>query len=222
MERSDGCIRRAGYARTSLCYGSIFPGAALRDQSRLAFQIATDGTSVWTANQSGSVSRIDPDSGATTNITTGFSQPYGIVFDGTNLWVTDSGASPALKKLDASGAILQSVPLGIGPRFPVFDGSNIWVPNSGSNSVTVVRARDGQVLATLTGLSMQTPLQAAFDGERILVTNINGNALSMWRATDLTPLGSIAIAGSPAATGVCSDGINFWITLQGPDLLARL
>jgi hypothetical protein len=184
--------------------------------------IASDGTSLWTANFGGSVAKIDPDSGATNNITAGFSQPYGIIFDGTNLWVTDV-SNATLKRLDANGAILQSVNVGNSPRFPVFDGSNIWVPNSGDNSVTVVRARDGLVLATLTGLNMLTPFQAAFDGERILVTNVNGAFLSMWRATDLTPLGSIAIAPvATVPTGVCSDGINFWVTLQGPDQVARL
>jgi DNA-binding beta-propeller fold protein YncE len=183
--------------------GSVTTLSSTLDNS--PFQIATDGTSMWTANFSGSVSKIDADSGATTKLTAGFSHPGGITFDGTNLWVTDAGDG-MLKKLDASGAVMQSVPVGNSPRLPVFDGSNIWVPNSASDTVTVVRARDGQVLATLTGLSMSTPFQAAFDGERILVTNHNGSFLSMWRATDLTPLGTIASGVAAVPTGVCSDG----------------
>jgi len=110
----------------------------------------------------------------------------------------------------------------------VFDGSNIWVPNSNDNSVTVVRVRDGIVLATLTGNGLNGPVQAAFDGERILVTNFGGNSVSLWKATDLTPIGSVSnlnIGRTPWAA--CSDGLNFWILLQGggtgkPELLARL
>jgi len=138
----------------------------------------------------------------------------GILFDGTNVWVTDDGS---LKKLDPNGNVLQSVAVGTLPLFPVFDGSNIWVPNRNSNSVSVTRARDGQVLATLTGNGLDQPIQAAFDGQRILVTNINGSSASLWKAADLTPLGSSVTGAFPA--GACSDGINFWITLSGTQLV---
>jgi len=184
--------------------------------------IATDGFAIWTANFTGhSVSRFDPASGSLSNITTGFSQPVGVLFDGAYIWVTDWDGT--LKKLDTrNGEVLQSVSVGSGPSFPGFDGSNIWVPNSGSQSLTVVRARDGLVLATLTGNGLLTPIQAAFDGQRILVTNNDGDSVSLWRATDLKPIGSFPAPGAAVApAGACSDGINFWITLIGADKLAR-
>jgi hypothetical protein len=184
--------------------------------------IATDGTFIWTANQGspGSVSRTDPDSGATTNVVAGFLNPRGILFDGTYLWVTDIGDNK-LKKLDSNGNVLQNLPVGISPQFPVFDGSNIWVPNGGDNSITVVRARDGMVLATLTGNGLNGPGVAAFDGQRILVTNF-GNSVSLWKAADLTPIGSISTGASTNPVGACSDGINFWITLFSANQMARL
>jgi hypothetical protein len=132
--------------------------------------------------------------------------------------MTDRGDNK-LKKLDGTGGILQSVAVETTPGFPVFDGGNVWVPNGASNSVTVVRVRDGQVLATLTGNGLNGPTQAAFDGQRILVTNNSAASVSMWRATDMTPIGSISTGASP--DGACSDGINFWITL-GVGQLARL
>jgi hypothetical protein len=180
--------------------------------------IATDGRYVWTANYGGSVSKVDPDTGATTNFTTGFVSPIGILYDGANIWITDQNVN-TLEKLDSDGVILQSVPVGGAPQFPVFDGSNIWVPNRQDASVTVVRARDGMVLATL-GTS-NSPFQAAFDGQRILVTNAGNNSVSLWKAADLTPLGVISTGANTAPFGACSDGINFWITLQSGQL-ARL
>jgi streptogramin lyase len=183
--------------------------------------VTTDGNFIWTANVIGSVSRVDPDSGALNNFTAGLGEPEGILFDGANLWVTDNVDS-TLKKLDSNGGVIQSVPVGTGPLFPVFDGSNIWVPNSGaSNSVTVVRARDGQVLATLTGNGLLTPWGAAFDGQRVLVTNLNGNSVSVWKAADMTPLGSFATGPGTGPTGACSDGINFRILLSSTNQLAR-
>jgi DNA-binding beta-propeller fold protein YncE len=177
--------------------------------------IATDGSFVWTANFAGSVSRVDPDTGSTTNISTGFTDPVGILFDGANIWVTDNGDS-MLKKLDSSGNIVQAVAVGSGPELPVFDGSNIWVPNGLGSSITVVRARDGMVLATLTDNSNQ-PFQAAFDGQRILVTNNNGSLgnVTLWKAADLTLIGQFSTNSLTGPVGACSDGINFWITIGG-------
>jgi hypothetical protein len=205
---------------------SMAPGAVTTLSSLLSQPqgIATDGTFIWTANAGGSVSKVDPDSGAATNITVGFNLPGDILFDGANLWVTDDGDNK-LKKLDSNGlgTVVQSVSVGVGPGFPVFDGSNIWVPNISDNSITVVRARDGMVLATLTGNGLNQPTQAAFDGQRILVTNgaLGANSVSMWKASDLTPIGNVSTGANTHPYGVCSDGINFWITLQGINQLAR-
>lgn len=104
-----------------------------------------------------------------------------------------------------------------GPEFPVFDGTNIWVPNFLSNTVTVVRASRGAVLATLMGNGWNGPEIAAFDGERILVTN----SVSLWKAADLSPLGSVSTGASSIPIGACSDGLNFWVTLAvtSPDWL---
>src|SRR4029434_6653294 len=74
--------------------------------------LAFDGQRIWTANFSGSVSIVTLPSVAT--ISTGFSQPYGILYDGANIWVTDYGDG-TLKKLNSTGAILQSIPVGIHP-----------------------------------------------------------------------------------------------------------
>jgi len=182
--------------------------------------IATDGGFIWTANAGsgigdGSVSKLTLSS--TTNITTGFVSPSGILFDGSNIWVTDTGGgllNGELKKLDSNGNILESIAVGARPRFPVFDGSNIWVPNMNSNSVSVVRARDGLVLATLTGNDLNQPVQAAFDGQRIIVTNAGSYSLSVWKAADLTQIGTFSTYPY-VAVGACSDGTNFWVTMGG-------
>jgi DNA-binding beta-propeller fold protein YncE len=180
--------------------------------------ITTDGQFIWTANAGGSISRVDPDTGATTTFTAGFNSPFGILFDGTNLWVTDNVG--LLRKLDSSGAVVQNVAVGANPQLPVFDGSNIWVPISGG-AVTVVRARDAMVLATLTGNGLNDSHQAAFDGQRVLVTNGAGFSASMWNAADLTPIGSFDAGVLTVPYGACSDGINFWVTLLNADALAR-
>ena len=187
------------------------------------FGIAFDGSLIWTANISGSVSIVTPGGAlpwTVTTISTGFGQPYGVLFDGSNVWVTDAPAGTILK-LDASGAILQTVTIGPNPRFPIFDGTNIWVPNAGSNSVSVVRASNGTVLASLTGNGLNDPRSAAFDGQRVLVTNAVGHSISLWKAADLTSLGSVGTGPGTGPLGACSDGINFWITLNAAGEVVR-
>src|SRR5262249_46775319 len=104
---------------------------------------------------------------------------------------------------------------------PFFDGTNLWVPNLNSNTVSVVRAASGSVLATLTGNGLNAPAVAAFDGQRVLVTNVLGDSVSLWKAADLTTLGSFPTGVGTHPGGACSDGINFWIILTNVNQLAR-
>jgi hypothetical protein len=190
--------------------------------------IAFDGSRIWTANNSGSVSIVSLNPTTVTTISTGFNIPFSLLYDGSNIWVADAGADTLLK-LNADGSIAQTINVGDFPLFPVFDGTNIWVPNRNSNSVTVVRVKDAAgnplatpfVLATLTGNGLTTPATAAFDGERVLVTNNGGNSVSLWKAADLTPLGTFATGAGTNPFGACSDGLNFWITFLGTNKLAR-
>ena len=180
--------------------------------------IAFDGSRIWTAGGS-SVSIVTLNPLSVTIVTAGFANPGGILYDGANMWVVNESTGKLLK-LDSNGAIIQTVGVGELPVVPVFDGTNIWVPNAFSDSVTVVRAATGTVIATLTGNGLAEPLVAAFDGQRILVTNFNGN-LSLWRASDLSPIGSVNAGAGTRPAGVCSDGLNFWIALSFVNQLAR-
>ncbi len=179
--------------------------------------IAFDGARFWVAGSG--VSIVTPSASlpwAVTTVTAGLPSLSGALYDGKNVWVTEHAGT--LLKLDNSGAILQTVTVGSQPEFPVFDGTNIWVPNAFSNSVSVVRASTGAVLATLTGNGLNLPVSAAFDGTRVLVTNNGGNSVSLWNAADRTPLGSFGTGAYTYPYGACSDGVNFWITLATANL----
>ena len=182
--------------------------------------IAFDGSRIWIANNFGaSVSIITPGTTIPWTVTTitSFDGPEGILYDSSNIWVVEVGGS--IRRVDAAGAVLQTVTVGSLPGFPAFDGTNIWVPNQGSNTVSVIRAASGAVLQTLSSNGLNGPLSAAFDGQRVLVTNVLGDSVSLWKAADLTPIGFSWIGSNP--WGACSDGINFWITLFSANQLAR-
>jgi hypothetical protein len=206
---------------------SLAPGTLTTAASNLGdgpANIAFDGTNLWTTNiLGGSVSIITPQAatpyppGNVTTVTTGFMSPYGILFDGAHIWITDVSAGKLLK-LDPAGAILQTVSVAADPQFPVFDGTNIWVPSATTNSVTVVQASTGNVIATISAdlnNRLNGPHSAAFDGERILVTNSNATSVTLFKAADLSFLANVSTGAGSIPTTACSDGINFWITLGG-------
>ena len=153
--------------------------------------------------------------------------PAGIGFDGTHVWLTDADPG-SLNEFDTSGVSIASLTLGLQPKDPVFDGANLWVPINQEDSVSVVSARTRAVLKTFSsanGVFLDHPIHAAFDGERILVTNVgHGSAvgfISLFRASDLSFIGNVATPGVGTPFGVCSDGVNFWITFTGTGNLGR-
>src|SRR5262249_25052162 len=183
--------------------------------------LAYDGARIWAGNTN-SVSLITP--GATipwtvTTVTTGFGTVLVLLYDGSNIWAVDNSFQ-AIRKLDAAGAILQTVTVGSAPAYPVFDGSNIWVPSIGGTSVAVIRASTGAVLATLTGNGLDQPIVAAFDGQRVLITNNGTHNAALWKAADLPAIGPADLGAGKIPYGACSDGIHFWIALSN-GFLAR-
>jgi YVTN family beta-propeller protein len=93
------------------------------------------------------------------------------------------------------------------------------VPNQGDNSVSVVQASTGIVVATITQgprNKLNGPTTASFDGERVLVTNIGNNTVTVFKAVDLSFIANVS-TGPLTPTAACSDAINFWITAN--DLL---
>jgi hypothetical protein len=188
--------------------------------------MAFDGTRIWTVNHGtpakapGNISIITPGPSTpwtSTTVSTGFAFPIGILFDGSNIWVTDPGANK-LVKLDANGAILQSVSIG-NAGYPAFDGTNIWVPSSGPAAVVVVRASTGAVVGSITDNELANPVAAAFDGQRMMVTDNLTPAGRIWKAADLSPIGFVSLPSAPQIG--CSDGLSFWATLPDTNQLAR-
>jgi hypothetical protein len=218
----NGRVYVAGQTSPGSLYLARTPGAVSVVAGNLGNQpigIAFDGMHVWTANLGGSVSIITPKIGpyTVTTVTTGFNAPYGILYDGAHIWVTDVSAGTLLK-LDAAGAILQTVTVGLSPRAPVFDGANIWVPNFLDNSLTVVQASTGNVVATIIADAsnlLTNPTGASFDGERVLVTNYGGDSVTVFKAADLSFSANVSTFAGDKPNSACSDGISFWVPLYG-------
>lgn len=204
--------------------GAVVAAATLGND---AVGLAFDGTKLWSANASGTVSIITLQAATPYPVTTvspGFGSLIGALYDGANVWVTDS-TNGLLHKLNAAGAIVQSVTVGGNSNAPVFDGTNIWVPNAFDDSVTIVQPGNGSVVATIAADAtnlLSYPTAAAFDGERVLVTNQNNESVTLFKAADLSLIANIPIGVGSGPFGVCSDGVNFWVTLANTGMLLRI
>ena len=65
--------------------------------------------------------------------------PFGIAFDGSYIWVANSGSNNVSKIDISTDTVVATVTVGNVPRDIAFDGSYIWVVNSGSNNVSKIK-----------------------------------------------------------------------------------
>ena len=100
------------------------------------------------------------------------STPFGVGFDGTNIWVANFGSNTVTKLRASDGAVQGTFNVGSAPSFGVaFDGANIWVGNYGAGTVTKLRASDGAVQGTLQRgieLRKELPLMESISGWQAL------------------------------------------------------
>jgi hypothetical protein len=128
----------------------------------------------------------------TTNFTVG-QQPYGVAFDGANIWTANSADGTVTKLRAADGAVLGTFKVGNTPYGVTCDGANMWVSNSGDGTVTKLRESDGKVLGTFKVGS--SPFWMAFDGEDIWVANSGEGTVSKVRTSDGKVLGAFNTNG---------------------------
>ena len=67
--------------------------------------------------------------------------PFGVAFDGANIWVTNSYDNTVTKLRASDGSLMGTYSAGSHPCGIAFDGANIWVTNSGDGTVTKIPAR---------------------------------------------------------------------------------
>ncbi len=159
------------------------------------------GANMWVTNgMSNTVSKVRCSDGTVLgNYSTGAaSGPIGVVFDGTNIWV--SLATSYLVKLRTSdGTILQSVFVQSGgfglPEGLAFDGTYVWAALAGANAVAKVKARDGTVIGYYAVGAM--PEVLAFDGTHIWAANTGTNTVTALKASDGSVFGAFTVGSGP-------------------------
>lgn len=151
--------------------------------------IAFDGDCMWVTNtDDGSVWTVPDPYGFNCTINDGLAgpvnwkassgaQPFYVVYDGINMWVSVRFANQVVELDDSinPGYLLNTVSHGLTtPQGMAFDGAYIWVGNSGGSSVTKLTASNNPNAAAGTVVGTYTvnggPQALAFDGANMWVT----------------------------------------------------
>lgn len=155
--------------------------------------------------------------GVGNNFTTG-NNPTEIAFDGSDVWISNSGSGSVTKLKGSDGSLIGTYAVGNSPWDVAFDGANVWVVNTGSDSVTKLKASDGSVVGTYpVGAS---PQGIAFDGVNMWVANYGSNTITKLKASDGGLVGSYNVGSNPFF--VAFDGANVWVANYASNNVSKL
>jgi hypothetical protein len=147
--------------------------------------IAFDGDCMWVTDTNDGTVWVVPDpygfnctigAGPVNWKTSSSAQPFYVVYDGINMWVSVRFANQVVELDDSinPGYLLNTINVGTTPQGMAFDGAYVWVGNSGGSSVTKLTASNNPNAAAGTVVGTYPvnggPQTLAFDGASIWVT----------------------------------------------------
>jgi DNA-binding beta-propeller fold protein YncE len=172
---------------------------------------------------SNNVMRLTASTGAVAGTYATDSNPAGICFDGTNIWVANCNyTTQSLSKFVAATGVLVGTysylwnvnsPLGI-----CFDGTNIWTANSGSFGVAKIVANTAALIGEYF-TDTDSPYWICFDGTYIWATYPSGNIRKL-SPNNAAVLGRYKAGSGPR--GICFDGTYMWVANYYDNTVSRL
>ncbi len=144
--------------------------------------------------------------------------PWGMVYDGEYVWVTQTSSSTVAKFRANDGLQVGSYPTQSNPFAMTFDGDYVFVCNQGSGSVTRIRV-DGANFGTI-ATGGNGPSAAVFDGEFVWIANRGSNTVAKINASSFALIGNVPVGNSP--TALAFDGKNVWVANNASNSISRI
>ena len=101
-------------------------------------------------------------------------KPGYIVFDGTNIWVTNTNSNTVSKIDPIANNVIATVAVGSSPNGIVFDGTNIWVANTGQNFLSKINMNGTSSENVLVNVNIQI-VNVGYNGRLIYVSLRQGD-----------------------------------------------
>jgi len=142
--------------------------------------ILYDGANIWVTDfGAGTLLRLDGSGAIQQTVAVG-TFPASPIFDGTDIWVPNSGSSSVSVVRASSGTVVATLTgNGLnGPRAAAFDGQRVLITNPGGNSVSLWRAADLTPLGSVATGASTFPLGASSDGVNFWITFNSANKLA--------------------------------------------
>jgi hypothetical protein len=198
--------------------------------------LAYDGTFLWASSYpTGSVVKFDltrqydssgtyrylknaypsPQSPTATSISVG-TNPKGIEFDGSNIWVAVAGENVVKMINGADNSDISTVAVGSQPSSLLFDGTSIWVLSETDETITKIDVASKSVSGTYSVGS--GPKDIGFDGSTIWISNAGDSSITLLRSSDGALIDTISLQGTPY--WLQFDGQWMWVATKANPGLA--
>lgn len=151
------------------------------------------------------------------------SEPIGITYDGTYLYVANSGDDTVSRILLTTSSVDKTISVGSSPTEIVWDGgSYVYVINSGDNTVSRILTSTGTVDKTISVGA--NPSYIAWDGgSYVYVTNRGSDTVSRILISSGNVDATISLPTGSIPEGIAWDHSNhMWVTCSGTNKIERI
>ena len=184
-------------------------------------RVAADSEATWvTSERDGTLTRLDPDSGALVGkpvqLGAGVS---GVAVGGRWLWVTNPRRGELLRLDLESGRVLQTIEVGGAPGPIALGGGRVWVADEEGRGITAVNAEGGHIYRR--GLAPQAaPLRLAVGAGGLWVSSASSGNVRRIDLGSLQVDPAIPVGRGPA--GVTVAGGLVWVANSRGDTVSKV
>ncbi len=185
-------------------------------------QLEFDGVHLWVVSSlTNEVIRFDPASGSVVAKIPVGSFPFGIEFDGSNMWVSnlvdpDQGLPGSVTKIrTADNTVVGTYHAGVGVRHLHFDGQSLWVSSSATSQVWRLNPTSGALIQTVE--VGPGPAGMTSDAEFLYVTVLDSDSVVKVRKSEGTVTDVLTVQGRPIAVALA--GGTLWVVAHRQPLL---
>ena len=184
-------------------------------------QVLFDGNYIWVASWGlgNGLTKIEPSDGTILGTSIVGKSPFGLAFDGENIWVTNNADDTVSKVRASDGQVLLTVPAGPSPWGIVYDGEGLWVANSYARTLTHLRTSDGATLGV--ARAGDNPQLLTFDGRSVWAGNWYPDS-TVQRFQPRNPTRQQLFREGTNPDGILFDGTSIWVAFEGSGTLGKI
>ncbi|MDE4542252.1 hypothetical protein [Thermoanaerobacterium sp. R66] len=138
------------------------------------------------------------------------SWPYGLAWDGTNLWLTGFNTQKIYKLNPSTGAVISSFsspdswPYGL-----AWDGTNLWLAGVNTQKIYKLNPSTGAVISSFSSPD-SSPYGLAWDGTNLWLAGVNTKKIYKLNPSTGAVISSFSSPDS-SPHGLAWDGTNLWL-----------